>query len=101
MAAHQARLARDSRAFPVFVHDPRRGERTRDRLSLRGNPAMRDDWTVDPATGRAVDFLEFARSEGRFSRQFDADGHPLESILAAQEDRLAHWHLLQELAGMR
>jgi pyruvate/2-oxoacid:ferredoxin oxidoreductase beta subunit/Pyruvate/2-oxoacid:ferredoxin oxidoreductase delta subunit len=101
MAAHQARLARDSRAFPVFVYDPRQGERLRDRLNLRGNPSMRDDWTVDPATRRPLDFVEFARTEGRFARQFDTDGNPSESLLRAQNDRLAHWHTLQELAGLR
>ena len=101
MAAHQAKLARDSRAFPVFVYDPRQGERMRDRLSLRGNPSMRDDWAVDPVTGKPVDFVEFARTEGRFARQFDADGNPSQSLLRAREDRLAHWRMLQELAGLR
>ncbi|MBE0608778.1 MAG: 4Fe-4S binding protein [Dehalococcoidia bacterium] len=101
MAAHQARLARDSRAFPVFVYDPRQGEHMRDRLSLRGNPAMRDDWTIDPGTGKPLDFIEFARSEGRFARQFDSEGNPSESLLRARQDRLANWHVLQEIAGLR
>jgi len=101
MSSHQARLARDSRAFPVFVHDPRQGELMRERISLRGNPSLKDDWTVNPKTGEPVDFVAFARTEGRFARQFDDDGNPSESLLRAQEDRLAHWHLLQELAGLR
>ena len=101
MAAHQACLARDSRAFPVFVYDPREGDRVRERLSLRGNPAMRQDWMMDPATGEPLDFVEFARTEGRFARQFDVEGSPSEMLLRAQEDRLAHWRMLQELAGLR
>ena len=47
-----------------------------------------------------VDFVHFARSEGRFAKHFDKDGNPSESMLAAQEDRLENWRLLQELAGI-
>ena len=47
-----------------------------------------------------VDFLDFARSEGRFSKQFDRDGNPSETLLAAKQDRLENWHVLQELAGV-
>ncbi|MBI5948386.1 MAG: 4Fe-4S binding protein [Chloroflexi bacterium] len=101
MAAHQARLAKDSRAFPLFVYDPRKGETTRERLSLQGNPAMKDDWYRNPKTGEPLDFVAFARTEGRFARQFDADGNPSENLLRARADRLAYWHQLQELAGLR
>ena len=34
MAEHQAKLAADSRSFPVFIYDPRKGQRFRERLSL-------------------------------------------------------------------
>jgi pyruvate/2-oxoacid:ferredoxin oxidoreductase beta subunit len=101
MAAHQARLAKDSRAFPVFVYDPRRGETMRERLSLQGNPAMKDDWYLNPKTGQPLDFVEFAHTEGRFARQFDADGNPSESLMRARADRLAYWRQLQEFAGLR
>ena len=33
------KLAVDSRAFPLFIYDPRRGDRISERLSLQGNPA--------------------------------------------------------------
>lgn len=101
MAAHQARLAKDTRAFPVFVYDPRKGGTMRERLSLQGNPAMKDDWYVNPKTGQPFDFIEFARTEGRFARQFDAEGNPSESLMRARADRLAHWRQLQEFAGLR
>ena len=52
-------------------------------------------------SGEAIDFIHFARREGRFSKHFDKDGNPSEVLLAAQEDRLKNWHLLQELAGLR
>jgi pyruvate/2-oxoacid:ferredoxin oxidoreductase beta subunit/Pyruvate/2-oxoacid:ferredoxin oxidoreductase delta subunit len=99
-AAAQARLAVDSRAFPLFVHDPRKGARLAERLSLQGNPAPKEDWARHPKTGEAIDFVAFARTEGRFARQFDADGRPSPALLLAQADRLANWRRLQELAGL-
>jgi len=101
LAAHQARLAVDSRAFPLLIYDPRKGERMRERLSLQGNPAMKQDWYVNPKTKQPVTFIDFARSEGRFAKHFDKDGNPSETLLRAQQDRLENWRLLQELAGLR
>jgi pyruvate/2-oxoacid:ferredoxin oxidoreductase beta subunit len=100
-AAHQARLAVDSRAFPLFVHDPRRGATIKERLSLQGNPDPKEDWARTPGTGEVVDFVAFARTEGRFAKQFDAAGRPSEALLAGQADRQASWRALQELAGLR
>ncbi len=87
-AARQAKLAVESRAFPLFTYDPRRGASIAERLSLTGNPATKDDWSKLP-DGTAVDFLAFARSEGRFAPHFGADGTPTPEILATQADRLA------------
>jgi pyruvate/2-oxoacid:ferredoxin oxidoreductase beta subunit/NAD-dependent dihydropyrimidine dehydrogenase PreA subunit len=101
MAADQARLAVDSRAFPLLIYDPNAGEKIRERLSLQGNPAMKDDWWTNPKTGDVVDFIDFARSEGRFSKHFDKQGNPSLTLLAARQDRLENWHTLQELAGLR
>ncbi len=101
MAYHQAKLAADSRTFPVFIYDPRKGPRIKDRLKLTGNPNQKADWYVNPKTGEQIDFITFARSEGRFSKHFDKDGNPSEEMLAARQDRLDNWNLLQELAGLR
>ncbi|RMF82480.1 MAG: 4Fe-4S dicluster domain-containing protein [Chloroflexi bacterium] len=101
MSRHQAKLAVDSRAWPLLIYDPRKGDTIRERLDLKGNPALRDDWYTIPKTGETIDFITFARSEGRFARNFDADGNPAEELLIAQADRLANWHLLQEMAGLR
>jgi pyruvate/2-oxoacid:ferredoxin oxidoreductase beta subunit/NAD-dependent dihydropyrimidine dehydrogenase PreA subunit len=101
MAGEQARLAVDTRAFPLLIYDPRAGDTIRKRLSLQGNPAMKEDWFTNPKTGETVDFIDFARSEGRFAKQFDQDGNPSETLLVAKQDRLENWHLLQELAGLR
>lgn len=101
MARHQAKLAVESRAFPVFVYDPRKGETIKERLSLQGNPAAKEDWYVVPKTGEKIDFVSFARTEGRFAKQFDKEGNPSEVLLRSQADRLANWHMLQEMAGIR
>ncbi len=94
----QARLAVESRAFPLFSYDPRRGETMAERLSLQGNPALKADWSALP-DGTPIDFLAFARTEGRFAPHFSADGAPSVEIQATEADRLQNWHTLQELAG--
>ncbi|HWH37049.1 MAG TPA: thiamine pyrophosphate-dependent enzyme, partial [Candidatus Limnocylindrales bacterium] len=94
----QSRLAVDSRAFPLFTYDSRRGESIAERLSLQGNPALREDWLTQP-DGSVFDFLAFARTEGRFAPHF-ADGEPSPEMMATQADRLASWRQLQELAGI-
>ena len=101
MAGEQARLAVDTRAFPLIVHDPRAGDTLRKRVSLMGNPNLKGDWFVNPKTNQEVTFIDFARSEGRFAKHFDKDGNPSETLLYAKQDRLENWHLLQELAGLR
>jgi len=100
MATDQARLAVDTRAFPLLIYDPRKGETIRERLSLQGNPAINDDWWVNPKTGKQVDFIDFARSEGRFAKHFDKQGNPSETLLKAKQDRVENWRVLQELAGV-
>jgi pyruvate/2-oxoacid:ferredoxin oxidoreductase beta subunit/Pyruvate/2-oxoacid:ferredoxin oxidoreductase delta subunit len=101
MATDQARLAVDTRAFPLLIYDPRKGDTIREHLSLQGNPATGDDWWVNPKTGQQVDFIDFCRSEGRFAKHFDKEGNPSETLLRAKQDRLENWHLLQDLAGLR
>jgi len=96
----QAKLAVTSRAFPLFVYDPRKGATIAERLSLQGNPAPREDWYTAPE-GSVVDFLAFARMEGRFAPHFAADGAPTPEIVATQDDRLANWRTLREMAGER
>src|SRR5688572_28024496 len=99
-AAQQARFAVDSRAFPLFSYDPRRGATLAERLSLQGNPALREDWLRAP-DGTVTDFLAYARTEGRFAPHFAADGSPSVEIQATNADRLENWRLLQEMAGIK
>src|SRR4029079_12788955 len=101
MAGEQARLAVDTRAFPLLIYDPRAGETVKSRLSLMGNPNMKGDWFANPKTNQEVTFIDFARSEGRFGKHFDKDGNPSPTLLYAKQDRLENWHVLQDLAGLR
>lgn len=104
MAAAQARLAVESRAFPVFVYDPDKGDSLKDGLSLAGNPSVNRNWTErrnKDGTKIPVTFLDWARTEGRFRKHFDKEGKPVtDLILRAQEERLRNWWRLQELAGI-
>jgi len=100
-AVTQAALAVEGRAFPLFVHDPRKGAKLSERLSLQGNPNPSGDWTIDPKTKQPFTFIDFARTEARFAKHFDRDGNPSEMLRRAEAERLASWHLLQELAGAR
>ncbi len=83
----------------MFVYDPRKGERLKERIDLKGNPAIKEDWYVNPKTNEAVDFVAFARTEGRFRPHFK-NGAPSEALLAGREDRRKNWRLLQQLAGL-
>ena len=67
---------------------------------MTGNPAVKADWSTLP-DGTPVDFLAFARTEGRFAPHFVHEDQPTAEILATQADRLANWRMLQELAGLR
>ncbi len=96
-----ARLAVDSRTYPLVMYDPRKGDTIRERLSLKGNPAMKDDWYVNPKTKEEVNFITFARTQGRFAKNFYPDGTPKEILNVSMQDRLANWHMLQEMAGLR
>jgi len=98
---HQSKLAVESRAFPIFTYDPRKGDTIRERLNLKGNPAMKEDWYTVPKTDETIDFITFARTEGRFAKNFAKDGTPSQILLDSQADRLSNWHFLQELAGLR
>jgi pyruvate/2-oxoacid:ferredoxin oxidoreductase beta subunit len=100
-SARQAKLAVETRAFPLFIHDPGKGDRIRERLSLVGNPSQKTDWWTPPNSDKPVSFIDFARTEGRFTKQFDKDGKPSLTLLQAEEERLRNWRMLQELAGLR
>jgi len=96
-AAQRAKAAVESRAFPLIVYDPRKGKTLRERIDLKGNPNMNEDWSVDLKTKQPFTFIDFARGEGRFAKHFDKNGNPSEMLLGAMQDRLNNWHLWQDL----
>ncbi len=100
-ASAQARLAVDSRTFPLFLYDPRVGDRVRERLDLRGNPSLRDDWFKDPQSLEPIDFYSYARTEGRFEINFNHAGEPDARMKAHRQAVLMNWRHLQELGGLR
>ncbi|RTR38693.1 pyruvate ferredoxin oxidoreductase [Shewanella canadensis] len=77
----QAKLAMDSRAYPLFKFDPDAGTTFEECSSIKGNPAINDDWPmyildyVDEEGKKGqldvpLTFADFAVTEGRFRKQF-------------------------------
>jgi pyruvate-ferredoxin/flavodoxin oxidoreductase len=80
-ANNAARLALESRAFPVLVYDPDGGPSLAECLSLDGNPAVDDDWPTYDLKYLAADGVEqtmtlpltiadWAATESRFRKHF-------------------------------
>lgn len=97
--ARSVKAAVDTRTFPLFTYDPRRGRTIAERLDLSGNPSPGSDWHSLP-DGTELDFITFARGEGRFAAHFGPDGTPSAELLATRKDRLENWRTLQQMAGI-
>ncbi|ABK44250.1 thiamine pyrophosphate enzyme domain protein TPP-binding protein [Magnetococcus marinus MC-1] len=98
----QALLAVESRAFPVFTYDPEAGETMAERMSLQGNPSVKRDWHHKKTKEgeEQVNFITFARTEGRFQKHFDKDGNHSPVLDISMQERLENWRKLQDLAGV-
>jgi pyruvate-ferredoxin/flavodoxin oxidoreductase len=80
LGAHQAKLAVESRAYPIFKYNPEAGVTPEEAFDLDGNPAMHDLWPKYTLkyleNGRersmevAMTFADFAITEGRFRKHF-------------------------------
>ncbi|MBT8080235.1 MAG: 2-oxoacid:acceptor oxidoreductase family protein [Gammaproteobacteria bacterium] len=80
MGHHQAKLAVESRAYPLFRYDPDRGRTVADCIDLDGNPAINQDWFVskihylERGQPREMElsttFVDFAVTETRFRKHF-------------------------------
>ncbi|MCW8891482.1 MAG: 2-oxoacid:acceptor oxidoreductase family protein, partial [Sedimenticola sp.] len=77
----QAKMALESRAYPMFRYDPDAGVTFSECCSIEGNPAIESDWPTyklayqDEKGNEAkmelpVTFADFAFSEGRFRKHF-------------------------------
>ncbi|NNE43479.1 MAG: 4Fe-4S binding protein, partial [Gemmatimonadetes bacterium] len=80
MGSVQAKLAVESRAYPLFRYDPEAGKTPEECFDLEGNPAPDQDWptyTLKYKQGRRdkemtlpMTFADFAMTEVRFRKQF-------------------------------
>ncbi|MCP4273953.1 MAG: pyruvate ferredoxin oxidoreductase [Gammaproteobacteria bacterium] len=81
VATLQSKMAMDSRAYPLFKYDPDAGTTFEECCSIKGNPAINDDWPMYHINYEDEDgnesklevpltFADFAASEGRFRKQF-------------------------------
>ncbi|MCB1689929.1 MAG: 2-oxoacid:acceptor oxidoreductase family protein [Halioglobus sp.] len=80
MGHHQAKLAVESRAYPLFRYDPDRGRTPQECFDLDGNPAMYEDWPSYSLNYREgnhektlelpMTFADFAMTEARFRKHF-------------------------------
>jgi pyruvate-ferredoxin/flavodoxin oxidoreductase len=80
MSNAQAKLAVESRAYPLFTYDPDRGKTAAECFDLDGNPSMDTDWPrykLDYLEGGRqksmelpMTFADFAVTEVRFRKHF-------------------------------
>ncbi len=78
--AHQAKLAVESRAYPLFKYNPDHGIKAREAFDLAGNPAMDQIWPtyqlkyLEYGQERTMElpmtFADFALTEARFRKHF-------------------------------
>ncbi|MBK8348255.1 MAG: 2-oxoacid:acceptor oxidoreductase family protein [Saprospiraceae bacterium] len=80
LGVHQARLAMESRAYPIFQYNPAKGHKIEECLDLSGNPAMDLLWPtyklkytefgMEKTMEVAMTFADFALTEARFRKHF-------------------------------
>jgi pyruvate-ferredoxin/flavodoxin oxidoreductase len=80
MSEQQAKLAVESRAYPLFRYDPDAGKTPEEGFDLEGNPALAQDWPTYTVRykegGRSKEmelpmtFADFAITETRFRKHF-------------------------------
>jgi pyruvate-ferredoxin/flavodoxin oxidoreductase len=80
MAQYQAKLAVESRAYPLFRYDPDAGKTPDECFDLEMNPAIEDDWPTyelkyeengrEKSMEIPMTFADFAVTEARFRKHF-------------------------------
>ncbi len=80
LGVNQAKLAVESRAYPVFKYNPDEGIKAKEAFDLSGNPAINDLWPtyqlryVENGIEKTMDvpmtFADFAITEARFRKHF-------------------------------
>jgi pyruvate-ferredoxin/flavodoxin oxidoreductase len=80
LGTHQAKLAVESRAYPLFKYNPDNGVKAEDAFDLSGNPAIDSLWPTyqlkylengrEKSMEVAMTFADFALTEARFRKHF-------------------------------
>ncbi len=80
LGVHQAKLAVESRAYPIFRYNPDHGLKVREALDLSGNPAVDQVWPTydlkyleygqERTMSLPMTFADFALTEARFRKHF-------------------------------
>jgi pyruvate-ferredoxin/flavodoxin oxidoreductase len=80
MGHQQAKLAVESRAYPLFRYNPANGKTPQECFDLDGNPAVYEDWpsyklsymegSREKAMELPLTFCDFAMTEARFRKHF-------------------------------
>jgi len=80
LGAHQAKLAVESRAYPIFKYNPDHGIKAKEAFDLSGNPAMDQIWPTyslkyleygqEQRMELPMTFADFALTEARFRKHF-------------------------------
>lgn len=80
LGAHQAKLALESRSYPIFKYNPEMGKTTEENFDLAGNPDMEKNWPSytlkyleneqEKEMELDMTFADFALTEARFRKHF-------------------------------
>ena len=80
LGVHQAKLAVESRAYPIFKYNPDNGVKVEDAFDLDGNPDIDNLWPTyqlkyleygqEKSMELAMTFADFALTEARFRKHF-------------------------------
>ena len=80
MSHHQAKLAVESRAYPLFQYNPDNGDKPEECFELTGNPAIHETWPMyklrylvggkEKVMELPMTFADFAMTESRFRKHF-------------------------------
>ncbi|NNJ55782.1 MAG: pyruvate ferredoxin oxidoreductase [Bacteroidia bacterium] len=80
LGVHQAKLAVESRAYPIFKYNPDNGVKVEDNFDLDGNPAIDELWPKyqlkyfengqEKSMDVSMTFADFALTEARFRKHF-------------------------------
>ncbi|MDC9728047.1 MAG: 2-oxoacid:acceptor oxidoreductase family protein [Methyloprofundus sp.] len=104
----QSKLAVESRAYPLMTYDPREDDTWEKSMSLKGNPAVDQDWTtyelqfvdeygIEDKMTVPLTFADWAMTEGRFQKHFkfvppsqwNDDMVPLHEFIDLEHDEMA------------